>query len=283
MPGRLLLIPSLSLLLAACGQGTPPPAAAGPRPWAAYLNPAARPLSLEEETLQDLAARADWLANRPEVQEPEAVEALYENWQEPTFLAETEAPYYDPESPATPPDGSGTELQALMIACDDPYALDCDPSPAPAPTPTPPVVSSSLEYMKIVAWGSVDGYNQEYANRWNLSGRYGPFPSMVDWDRNGCSVPDWSAITGVGSILWLYRNRFEPACNVHDFGYRNLPRIEPGNGNRQRTDDVFLGNMRNICHHRPWYQRPTCRMAAWSYHKFVRGFGWWFWDGWHVS
>ncbi len=234
--------------------------------------------------MNDLAVRADWLADRPETQEPEATEALYTNWQEPTFVAEAEASYYEPESPATPPNGSPQAAQALAIPidCSDPYAIECVPDDPVAPGPPPPSEPAVLTYVKSVGWGTVDHYDHEYIF---MSSGNTPFLNQLDWSRDGCSVPELITkartnnlpITVAQGIINKYSERFRPACNVHDFGYRNIPRYQKTEGNRARTDDVFLGNMRDICHHRPWYQRPICRIAAWSFHKVVRAFGWLNW------
>ena len=127
--------------------------------------------------------------------------------------------------------------------------------------------TSTLSYIKSVAWGNVDNYNRQYDNRLVINTQY---PFGIVWDRDGCSVSAWAALTPPTFFAWTYKDRFGPACNVHDFGYRNLAIYEKNETNRKITDDNFLGNMRDICHHRPWYQRPFCRAAAWSYHVAVR-------------
>ncbi len=118
--------------------------------------------------------------------------------------------------------------------------------------------SDRLAYVKSVGWGSVGNYNGQYAAY--ASGPL-PYPGL-DWSRDGCSAPDG---LGLG-----YREDFRPACNVHDFGYRNLRVLERSDANRKTTDEVFHGNMDVICAAKSWYKRPACYSAAYAYYQGVR-------------
>ena len=115
-----------------------------------------------------------------------------------------------------------------------------------------------LVYVKSVGWGSTANYNGQYAT-YAFGGL--PYPGL-DWSRDGCSAPDG---LGLG-----YREDFRPACNVHDFGYRNLRVFERTDANRKTTDEVFHGNMDVICAAKSWYKRPACYSAAYAYYQGVR-------------
>ncbi|BDP41104.1 hypothetical protein DAETH_10730 [Deinococcus aetherius] len=136
--------------------------------------------------------------------------------------------------------------------------------PANFSRPQAPVVrgldlaSDRLAYIKGVAWGTVSGYNSQYGA---YAGTTVPY-SGLDWTRDGCSAPDG---LGLG-----YREDFRPACNVHDFGYRNLKVYERTSANRLATDDAFYANMKTICAAKSWYARPGCYSAAYAYYQGVR-------------
>ena len=67
-----------------------------------------------------------------------------------------------------------------------------------------------------------------------------------------------------------YREDFRLACNVRDFGYRNLRVFERTDANRKTTDEVFHGNMDVICAAKSWYKRPPCYSAVYAYCQGVR-------------
>ncbi|WP_394649018.1 phospholipase A2, partial [uncultured Deinococcus sp.] len=92
--------------------------------------------------------------------------------------------------------------------------------------PAAPAASARLTYIGRVAWGEVAAYEAEYAAQDRA-----PFAGL-DWSRNGCSAP---AGLGLG-----YRELFRPACNVHDFAYRNLGREAHTPENRLRSDAALL-------------------------------------------
>ena len=95
-----------------------------------------------------------------------------------------------------------------------------------------------------------------------------------DWSNDGCSAPL------LGSTGRAYD--FGQACVRHDFGYRNLRRLEHRYGtgrtfwnakNRRSVDRQFLADMREHCQHRAWFLRPACRFTAWLYYVAVRTVG----------
>ncbi|ULH16405.1 phospholipase [Deinococcus sp. KNUC1210] len=121
------------------------------------------------------------------------------------------------------------------------------------------LTADRLAYVKSVGWGSVPFYDGQYA-AYAASSTL-PYPGL-DWSRDGCSAPDG---LGLG-----YREDFRPACNVHDFGYRNLKVYERTDANRKTTDEVFHGNMDIICAAKSWYKRPACYAASYAYYQGVR-------------
>jgi len=124
---------------------------------------------------------------------------------------------------------------------------------------------SEFDFVKRVAWGDVGQYMYYYDRRSTLTQQY---PNL-DWSVDGCSAP-------LTPANWQYNFVFINACNVHDFGYRNIPRYERTEANRKLTDDAFLRNMRSECARRGG---PTsslyaaCMYWAGLYYQGVRQFG----------
>lgn len=118
--------------------------------------------------------------------------------------------------------------------------------------------SDRLAYIKRTGWGTVSNYNAQYNA---YAGTSSPYTGL-DWSRDGCSAPDG---LGLG-----YREDFRPACNEHDFAYRNLKVYERTDANRLTSDDVFYTNMKAICAAKSWYARPACYSAAYAYYQGVR-------------
>ena len=118
--------------------------------------------------------------------------------------------------------------------------------------------SDRLAYVKSVGWGNVGYYDGQYG-AYAVVG--GPSPGL-NWTRDGCSAPSG---LGLG-----YTGDFRPACNVHDFGYRNLKVLERTDANRKTTDEAFYTNMKIICDAKPWYKEPPCFAAAYAYYQGVR-------------
>ncbi len=120
------------------------------------------------------------------------------------------------------------------------------------------LASERLTYIKRTGWGTVAHYDSQYAA---YTGTALPYAGL-NWTRDGCSAPE-----GVGLG---YREDFRPACNVHDFAYRNLKVYERTDANRKTSDEVFYTNMKAICAAKSWYARPACYSAAFAYYEGVR-------------
>jgi len=86
-----------------------------------------------------------------------------------------------------------------------------------------------------------------------------PYADQLDWSSDGCS---WSPDEPFGY-------EFLPACQRHDFGYRNYKKQGRfTEANRKRIDDNFRADMYGICGDN-W----TCKRTADVYYYAVRGFG----------
>lgn len=122
------------------------------------------------------------------------------------------------------------------------------------------LATGDLQLVQQIALGSVANYNSYYAAR-------ASYPQF-DWSRNGCSAPSG---LGLG-----YRDTFQPACNVHDFGYGNFHRYASLANETARgwVDDNFLGNMNAICRPKNLLSRAACYSAAYAYYSAVRAAGW---------
>ena len=92
-----------------------------------------------------------------------------------------------------------------------------------------------------------------------------------DWSNDGCSAPL------LGNAGRTYN--FLQACMRHDFGYRNLQRLERRYGrghmfwnavNRRRVDQQFLADMKHHCRGRSWWLQPGCFLSAYTYYAAVR-------------
>ena len=90
-----------------------------------------------------------------------------------------------------------------------------------------------------------------------------------DWSTDGCSAP---LVGNTGCSF-----DFTAACHRHDFGYRNLRRLEGRYGvddwnsaTRKQVDQQFLADMRTHCHGRSFLLRPTCYAWAQAFYTAVR-------------
>ena len=79
-----------------------------------------------------------------------------------------------------------------------------------------------------------------------------------------------AAALGAAGLGLGYRELFRPACNVHDFAYRNLGREAHTPENRLRSDAALLRNLQTICGSLARAQRPGCLAAASAYVRAVR-------------
>ena len=193
------------------------------------------PAAAQPPVTGSLDERARWLAQQPELQDADSQALIQKYRHDPAFLASVERTYTGAPEPTVAP---------LIARPDLLHPLD--------------LASTRLTFIKSVAWGSVANYNREYANQGATNAQ---IPGL-DWSRDGCSAPDG---LGLG-----YREDFRPACNVHDFGYRNLKVYERTDANRKTTDEVFHTNMKAICAAKSWYARPACYSAAYAYYQGVR-------------
>ncbi|MFZ4720774.1 MAG: phospholipase A2 [Ilumatobacteraceae bacterium] len=92
-----------------------------------------------------------------------------------------------------------------------------------------------------------------------------------DWSNDGCSAP----LLGSSGHAYDFRH----ACRRHDFGYRNLKRLEHRYGtgrtywngaNRRRVDQQFLADMKEHCRRRGLLFRLSCFGSAYLYYAAVR-------------
>jgi len=93
--------------------------------------------------------------------------------------------------------------------------------------------------------------------------------TWFDWSTDGCSAP---LVGNTGRSF-----DFTAACHRHDFGYRNLRRLEDRYGvdewnsaTRKEVDQQFLADMRAHCHGRSFLLRPTCYAWAQTFYAAVR-------------
>ncbi len=67
---------------------------------------------------------------------------------------------------------------------------------------------------------------------------------------------------------------FKPACQRHDFNYRNFKATVMFNhDSRLIIDNQLLADMDRICRGYAWWQRPACYGTADTYYGAVRTFG----------
>jgi hypothetical protein len=181
-------------------------------------------------------------AQRPELQDAESQAILAQYANDPGLLAALQTAYGERAPEAMQPGAVQADVPALNGLSLTPLDLSSD----------------RLVYVKSVGWGSVNNYNTQYSA---YAGGSLPYPGL-NWTRDGCSTPSG---LGLG-----YTEDFRPACNVHDFGYRNLKVFERTDANRKATDEAFHGNMDAICAAKSWYKRPACYTAAYAYYQGVR-------------
>ncbi|CAM4419264.1 phospholipase A2 [Deinococcus marmoris] len=181
-------------------------------------------------------------AQRPELQDADTQAILKAYANDPLLLQGLQEAYGLPNS--------GLNAEALALQMGQP-GLSAQ-------------ASGKAGYAQGVAWGSIAYHAAE---------RRSPNYSGLNWNNDGCSAPRG---LGLG-----YSDFFRSACNVHDFGYRNLPKlisIPYWPYNKSRTDSAFLGNMRGLCNAKSWYSRPACYAAAQAYYEVVSSaFGWTKW------
>ena len=91
----------------------------------------------------------------------------------------------------------------------------------------------------------------------------------LDWTTDGCSAP---ILESTGRSFDFYSS-----CRRHDFGYRNLLRMEGGRHWTQtirlRIDRLFRRDMRASCTNKIILMRVQCLSWAETYYRTVRAFG----------
>ncbi|GGM14607.1 phospholipase A2 [Deinococcus aerophilus] len=189
-------------------------------------------------TVPSVAEQIAGFAQRPELQDAESQAILQTYAQEPLMLQALQEAYGLPNP--------GLNVEALALQAGQP-GLSAQ-------------ATGKAGYAQGVAWGSISHYAAE---------RRSPDYSGLDWNYDGCSAPKG---LGLG-----YSDFFRSACNVHDFGYRNLPKLTAiayWPYNKSRTDLAFLNNMQGLCSAKSFWSRPACNAAATAYYVVVRDFGW---------
>ncbi|MEO6989337.1 MAG: phospholipase [Aquihabitans sp.] len=90
-------------------------------------------------------------------------------------------------------------------------------------------------------------------------------PAGLNWTDDGCSSPTGDKPGGYN---------FLPACQRHDFGYRNYGkgsiRANPTDAQRLTVDSRFLADMRAECAKYTGAKNTTCRGFASTYYSAVR-------------
>lgn len=86
--------------------------------------------------------------------------------------------------------------------------------------------------VRRTGWGAVGSSDARYA-----ACRGTARPYAGNWTRDGCSAPD-----GLG-----HREDFLPACNAHDFAWRNLRVHGRTDANRKTSDEAFHTDMKAVC------------------------------------
>jgi hypothetical protein len=161
-------------------------------------------------------------------------------------------------------------MASLLVAASSLMAA----SSVPAPASDPAVVWHLIESVSLTEF---------------LTLRDSGIPPQLDWSHDGCSTPLPAGLGDTGRSF-----NFRNACDHHDFGYRNLKRLDQryncpsrtldtycaagswsygrhwNAANRKRVDDRFLADMRADCEGRSFFQRLPCRGWATTYYTAVR-------------
>ncbi|MBF8186193.1 phospholipase [Nonomuraea sp. K274] len=66
---------------------------------------------------------------------------------------------------------------------------------------------------------------------------------------------------------------FRMSCRRHDFGYRNYKAVSQFPANKDRIDNSFYFDMRQVCAGYSGISKSTCDGLAWTYYQAVRQFG----------
>ncbi|MEV0621917.1 phospholipase [Nonomuraea sp. NPDC050404] len=66
---------------------------------------------------------------------------------------------------------------------------------------------------------------------------------------------------------------FRMSCRRHDFGYRNYKAVSQFPANKDRIDNAFYFDLRQVCAGYSGVSKATCDGLAWTYYQAVRQFG----------
>lgn len=126
------------------------------------------------------------------------------------------------------------------------------------------VAGSVFTGMGTAQAASAETITDEYLFSTSLSGFTSvradkPHADVLDWSSDACS---WSPDNPAGYP-------FTPACDRHDFGYRNYKKQSRfSEDNRKRIDDNFYADLKTQCD-----GDTACNGLAWTYYQAVRQFG----------
>jgi len=140
----------------------------------------------------------------------------------------------------------------------------------PVQGPKPPTRADYKRYARQVAMERVRG---------PLYARYKrSFPTQLNWDNDGCSIPKlpgWTKVLapglGVGTdgLRAGLRRFFQASCDRHDFGYRNYGpkrgglQVRPTRAGKRAIDRRFRSNMYYQCEHEMVFGlRTKCKEIA---------------------
>ena len=166
-----------------------------------------------------------------------------------------------------------TVVTAVAVLLAVPTSADAAATTASAPTR-----AQLAAAVQAVEYENVGGPNFGYY--------FHKYPTQIDWQTDGCSVP--SSILhapGLGNVLKYYSGVFNHSCVRHDFGYRNYGsgvknglRLDPTEARKKTIDNRFHSNLDIQC--KSAYsgvtkvvQREACYAAAKIFYDAVATFG----------
>jgi len=121
---------------------------------------------------------------------------------------------------------------------------------------------------KVAFHTSIDEFDDIIGSQVSPDGSIGD--TWFEWNSDGCSAP---LVGNTGRSF-----NFTEPCRRHDFAYRNMRLLERRYGTgkywthdvRKRIDQQFLSDMKNHCHGRRFFDRPTCYSWAYTFYSAVR-------------
>ncbi|NLU70733.1 phospholipase A2 [Streptomyces sp. HNM0574] len=159
-----------------------------------------------------------------------------------------------------------TALAVLTIAGSGMLGA-ASPAVAAAPVEPPPAAEAPVAAAPAPVEGTVREKADEIMNLTYRQFAQTPHIAPYNWTNDGCSVP-----TGFEP----YSKVFRPACELHDFGYRNYGgnwelKLSPTRETKQWIDGRFRTEMRRVCDdtYRNPLSRQGCLRAADAYYGAV--------------